>query len=120
MATRDQRQFAMNRRIKTLDAPAKGSGKRLMAETDAKHWNPAPGSADEINGDAGIFRRAGTGRDDDPLWRGIQNFDNCRGVIADDLDLGTKIGQKMPQIPCKTVVIIDQGKHVTSLKMGIG
>ena len=69
---------------------------------------------DQVNGDAGIFGYAGARRNDHTLRLAGQNIGHGAGVIAPDFNLSPEIRQKMPQIPCKTVVIIDQDKHAAS------
>jgi hypothetical protein len=105
----------MNRRINALYLRAKGDGQCLMTQADTKQRQRAVMTGgDQINGDAGIFGYAGARRNDQTLRLAGDNIGHAAGVIAPDFNLSPEIRQKMPQIPCKTVVIIDQDEHAAS------
>src|SRR5215468_6375959 len=101
---RDLAQLAVHGRGAADDRAAEGLPDGLMPEADAEHGNPAGGLLDEIEADAGLVRRARTGREDDALRRHGHRLVDGEGVVALDRQAGTQFTQKVVEVVGEAVV----------------
>src|SRR6202049_1012874 len=72
---------------------AEGRANGLMSKAHPEHWHFSNEVAYEINADAGILRRAGTGRNYDALGLHCFHIRNRNLVVTANLNLGTQFPQ---------------------------
>ena len=94
------------------DSSAERLADGLLAQADPQDRRLAGEVLDDINADAGLFRRAGTGGDHDLLRR--HHFDVLDGhlVVAHHLDVGTQFAEVLVEVVGEAVVVIDKQDHV--------
>jgi hypothetical protein len=93
------------------DIPSKSRADGLMPEANAENGNFAGEMANQIDADACILGRAGSGRDYDVLGR--QLFDSSDGnlVVTANFDLGSEFPKILDQVVGKRVVIVENEDH---------
>ena len=99
---------------------AKGRADGLVAEADAENRNLAGHVADEVDGDAGLLRRAGAGREEDAVR--VQGFDLVRGqlVVAADDDVGAELAHVLDEVVGEGVVVVEDEDHCVQCSAGCG
>jgi hypothetical protein len=103
--------LAMDRYRRAHDVAAESLADGLMAKADAKDRDGGRGLVDQLEANAGIVRRAGSGREHDGL--GVSGNDLVRRdlVVAMHGNIGPEPAQIMEQVEGKAVVIVDQQDH---------
>src|SRR4051812_13721851 len=101
-------------------APAEGLDHRLVAEADAE--DRRPGFAEGLDrraGDTGLGRRAGAGRDDQPVRLARQQLCDRRLVVAHDFHLRPQLAQVLDEVVGEGVVVVDhQHAHPNHAQSG--
>ena len=82
-----------------------------MSQADAENWCLAREVANQIDADAGVLRRAGTGGDHDALRLHRVNLCNCDLIVATHLDFGTKFPKILNQVIGKGIVVVENEDH---------
>jgi len=90
---------------------AEGLADGLMAEADAEDGDFAGHVTDERHQNAGLARRAGTGREQDAV--GAECFDLLNGqlVVAMDFHLGTQFSKVLDEVVGKGIVVVENEYH---------
>jgi hypothetical protein len=83
------------------DVAAEGRANSLMSKAHPEHWHFSNEVAYEINADAGILWRAGTGRNYDALGLHCFHISNRNLVVTANLNLGTQLSQILHQVVSK-------------------
>src|SRR5689334_4180051 len=107
----DRRQLAMHHPLGADDARAERLPDRLVAEAYAEDRHLARETAHERHRDPGVARRAGPGRDDDPLRVHRFDFVERGGIVAHDLDRGPELAQVLDEVPGEAVVVVEHQQH---------
>ena len=105
---RDGRDLAMHRNRQAHDLAPENLPDGLMAQTHAEDRRRRRGGAHEVEADAGLVGRAGTGRDHDGVGLLRQRFLDRARVVAPDSDIRAQFPEEMDEIEGETVVVIDQ------------
>ena len=71
--------------------------------------------ADKVKRDSGPVGIAGAGRDDDALRPHSQGFSGGQNVIPSNFNLGSQLPEKVIEVVCKAVVVVDEKKHFNGL-----
>src|SRR3954447_20960913 len=83
-------------------------GQRLVAEAHAERRDPRLGEAPHrLNGDPGLVRGAGPGRDDDAVPPAPEQIVDRGGVVAHRLDLRPQLAQVLDEVVGEGVVVVD-------------
>jgi hypothetical protein len=103
--------FAMHELRGTDDVAAEGCADGLMAEADAEDGDFSGHVADELYGDAGFVRGAGTRGKNDAV--GCKRLDLLRGevVVAADDDVGAELAHVLDEVEGEGVVVVEDENH---------
>src|SRR5689334_19676028 len=71
---------------------------RLMPEANAEDGDAAAPAADRVDGDAGFFRRAGSGRKNDRRWCELADLVDRNGVVALHNDVRAKLAEVLDEV----------------------
>src|SRR3954463_6699532 len=83
-------------------------GQRLVAEAHAERRDPRLGEAPHrLDGDPGLVRGAGPGRDDDAVPPAPEQIVDRGGVVAHRLDLRPQLAQVLDEVVGEGVVVVD-------------
>src|ERR1700681_4959150 len=80
---------------------AEGRANSLMSKAHPEHRHFSHEAAYEIDADAGILRRAGTGRDYDALGLHCFHISNRNLIVTANLNLGPQLSQILHQVVSK-------------------
>lgn len=100
--------FAVDRGGRAHDFAAKRFANRLMAETNTEDGNFGGSGFDEVEANAGLFRRAWARRQDNSIGISGKYGRACDLIIAVDADLLAQFTEIVHQVEGKAVVIVDQ------------
>ncbi len=104
----DGRNLAVHRHGRAHDFAAEGLPHRLQAEADAEQRNVSRGLRDHLQADAGLVRRAGTGRQHDAIRPPRDQCVRRDLVIAHDRHLRPELAELVVEVPGEAVVVIDE------------
>ena len=113
----DFRKLAMHRNRRAHDLAAERIADRLMAEADAEDGNGLRRLRDQIEADAGFFRRAGTGRKDDGFRVGHDDVAACHLIVAVNDDIRAQFTEIVHQVEGEAVVIVDKDNHAVAVRL---
>ena len=90
---------------------AKGRADGLMSQADAEHRHLAGEVANQIDADAGILRRAGTGRNHDALRLHGLDLSDRDLIVAAHLDLRAEFPEILHQVVGEGIVVVENEDH---------
>src|SRR5271166_136278 len=93
------------------DVAAKGGADGLMAETDAENRDFSCEVFDDVDADARLVRRAGTGRDDDAFRGELLDLFQCGPVVAAHHDFMPHFPDVLHQVVGKRIVVVQDKDH---------
>ena len=103
--------FAMHQLMRADNVPAKSRADRLVSQAHAQD-RPLPGKVlDQVNADARLLRRAGSGRNQDVAGTHPLDFLRRDLVIAADLHLLSQLAQILDQVVSEGIVIVEDEYH---------
>src|ERR1039457_1436851 len=107
----DGRGLAMHQGDAAHDIASEGCPDGLMAKTDAQDGDLSGEMCNAGDGNAGLFGRAGAGRDDEAS--GLKRFYFRQGdsVVAVNLHIFTKLAEVLNDVIGKGVVVVDHQQH---------
>src|SRR3984885_8447644 len=112
----DFRQLAVDECRRAHHLAAEGVADRLVAEADAEDRDCRSGARDQIETDAGLFGRAGAGRQHDRIGVGGDDVVACHLVVAMHLDLRPELTEIVDEVEGEAVIVIDQNEHGTTVE----
>ena len=80
----DKTRAAVHRLRRSHDASSQSFSDHLMSQANAEHRHLGGKLTNDIEGTAGLARRARAGRKDDSLWLQGANPGHADGIVADD------------------------------------
>src|SRR5918992_4943398 len=107
----DARDLAVHNPLRPHHLAAEGLADRLVSETHAEDRDAAGEALDRCEGDAGLVRRARTGRDHDVRGRERTDFLDGELVVAKHAHLGAKLAQVLNEVEGKRIVVVDHQYH---------
>src|SRR5580700_12198420 len=90
---------------------AEGFADGLMAEANAEDWNLPGKSLDQRNGNAGLARGAGAGRNHNSLRPQIRDFIERDFVIAAHHERLAHLAKVLRQVVGEGIVVVEQQDH---------
>jgi len=111
----DVTDFSVHRCRRLNHSAAERLADALMPEADAEDWQVAGTDADEFKRNSSPVGIAGAWRNDDALRPHSQCFSGGQNVIPSDFDFDSQFPEKVIEVVCKAVVIVDEKKHFNGL-----
>src|SRR5580700_674364 len=90
---------------------AKSRANSLMPKANSEHRHFAREMPNQINADAGVLRRARTGRNHNALRLHRFNVTHTDLIVAADLNLRTEFPEILNQVIGKRVVVVENEDH---------
>ena len=107
----DTADLAVHRARRTLHHAAECLAESLVAETNAKHWDPPGRRRDQIHANSGLIRCAGTGREHDRLRFEFERLIHGQGVVALHPAIRAGLTEQVEQVEGEAVIVVDQQDH---------
>src|SRR5579872_4854583 len=111
----DRAGFAMHEIGGADDVASEGFADGLVSQTDAEHRSSSREVTNEFDADTSFMRRAGAGRDHDPLWPHRLDFFYRDLSIAAKFHLGAQFAEILDQVISEGVVVIENENQVCGL-----
>ena len=105
------RLFPVHQSFGVRDRRAKCCTYSLMAQADSQYGNLTAKLLHNINYNTGIFRSAGTGREDYAVRFLVADFFDCHLIVADDANVSVDFPDQLIEVIRKAVVIIYKKDH---------
>jgi hypothetical protein len=103
----DRRRLAVHQHRRAHDVATVELPDALVPEAHAEHRSHAGERLDRGVREPRVVRRAGTGRDDEPVGQVGEQLIDGEGIVADDLDLGAELRELLHQVVGEGVVVVD-------------
>ena len=118
----DAADLAMHGRGRAHNLAAKRLTDGLEAEAHAEQRHVSRGGrrGDKRDADAGAIGIAGAGREHDAGGFEGEHFFHGLRIVADNGEIGPKLGQEVPEIVGEGIVVIDEDKSAFRLRQGFG
>jgi len=107
----DGRGPAMDQRRRVNDSAAERMPDRLMAETHTEDWDPGAQGTDSVNANTCGFGPARAGRYDNPGWTEPPNLVHGELIVSPNDNLPRQLANKLHQIECERVVVVNNKDH---------
>ena len=101
----------MHQALGADDVAAEGLADRLVAEAHAQDRQIGRGGRDQLQADAGLIRRAGTGREQHRFGLEGEGLGGGERIVADHARLGPQLVQIVDEVVGEAVIIIDDEDH---------
>ena len=112
----DQAGLAVHQCFCAYDVAAKSRADGLMTEADSEQGNFAGEMANQIDADAGVLGRAGTGRNQDTIGVERSDLADREFIVTAYLDLGAELPQILDEVVGERVVVVEDEYHEVILR----
>ena len=100
--------------LRALNPPGERRTDRLMAETDTQERHSCGrGGSHERNGDPGLSRGAGTGRNDDPRRSELHYLLGGQHIVSVDDRVSAQLSYVLHQVVREAVVVVENQDHAS-------
>jgi hypothetical protein len=93
------------------DAAAEGLADRLVAQANAEDGNPAGKLANRCQGNPGLRRRAGAGRDHQHGRVKASDLGDGDGIVAEHPDVLPQLAEILDEVVGEGVIVIEHQQH---------